>query len=370
MTKTDPQSPKSRELSERFVQALDLPKFPFDAFLKDIVQYQARHNPHLDAFWKGRGFDANNPSATDVIPAVPTDVFRHLPLVSNEAPANGVFRTSGTTSGRRGEHFYLSTVAYDAGAVQHFQRAVLQHTHRIHLINVAFDAKEHPDSSLSHMLAHFGHTLGKDPRSEAFYFESGGLRTDDLALRLQQAVKEQEPVLVFGTAFGLADAMDAIAPTTLPHGSKILQTGGFKGRREAISAQTLYQQLSDHYSVPIGNVLAEYGMTELSSQLYSDISQPAHNAEQSAARLLIPPPWCKVEAVDPQTLAPLPAGHVGLLRFSDCANIDSVAVIQTSDLGKVHPGGVELIGRSEDAVPRGCSLAIEEIRAIPNSADF
>jgi len=364
VTHTDAQPTKSRELSERFVQALLLPEFPFDALLLDIVQYQARHNPRLDAFWKGRGFDAEDPNASPFIPAVPTDVFRHVPLVSNEAAPKGVFRTSGTTSGRRGEHFYLSTVAYDAGAVQHFQRAVLGNQDPIHLISVAFDAQTHPDSSLSHMLAHFGKTLGKDARSQEFYFESKGLRKEALAQRLQQAIEEKEPVILFGTAFGLADAMDAIAPTALPQGSKILQTGGFKGRREAISAQALYQRLSEHYHVPPSQVLAEYGMTELGSQLYSDITEPASTSEQSAARRLVAPPWCKVEAVDPHTLAPLPQGEVGLLRFSDCANIDSVAVIQTSDLGIIHPDGVELIGRSEDATPRGCSLAIEEIRAI------
>lgn len=292
-----------------------------------------------------------------------------MPLVSNEAPTQGVFRTSGTTSGKRGEHFFLSTQAYDAGALRHFQRAVLKNNDPIHLISIAFDAKTHPDSSLSHMLRVFGETLGKDARSQTFYFESRGLRTDALTQRLQEATAEQEPVILFGTAFGLADAMDALPPQSLPTGSKIIQTGGFKGRRQHIEAEALYQQLSDHFDVPVGDVLAEYGMTELSSQLYSDVDSPAHSAHASAARLLIPPPWCKVEAVDPHTLQPVKPGRIGLLRFTDCANIDSVAVIQTSDLGIVHPRGVELIGRSEDAVPRGCSLAIEEIRAIPTLSD-
>lgn len=364
MTNTAPLTTESRKLSERFIEALDLPVFPFEDLLREIVSYQGRHNPQLAAFWKGRGFDSARFTSCSQIPAVPTDVFRHMPLVSNEAPSAGVFRTSGTTSGARGEHFFLSTHAYDAGALRHFQDAVIGKNQRIHLISVAFDAKTHPDSSLSHMLHRFGVDLGKDARSQQFYFESEGLREDALRTRLNDAVRENEAVILFGTAFGLADAMDTIKPTPLPAGSKTIQTGGFKGRREALSAETLYEALSKHYSVPPADVLAEYGMTELSSQLYSDLSQPASNTQESTSRLLVAPPWCRVDAVDPQSLEILPQGEVGLLRFSDCANIDSVAVIQTSDLGVIHPGGVELIGRSEEAVPRGCSLAIEEIRAI------
>lgn len=369
MTNTASLTTESRKLSKRFIQSLDLPAFPFDDLLRDIVSYQGRYNPQLAAFWKGRGFDSEHFTSCSQIPAVPTDVFRHMPLVSNEAPPAGAFRTSGTTSGARGEHFYLSTLAYDAGALRHFQDAVIGKNARIHLISVAFDAKTHADSSLSHMLHRFGVDLGKDARSQEFYFESEGLREDALRARLNDAVREGEAVILFGTAFGLADAMDTIEATSLPHGSKVIQTGGFKGRREALSAETFYDALSKHYGVAPSEVLAEYGMTELSSQLYSDLSQPAATIQQSTRRLLVAPPWCRVDAVDPQSLETLPQGEVGLLRFSDCANIDSVAVIQTSDLGVIHPGGVELIGRSEDAVPRGCSLAIEEIRAInPQSA--
>lgn len=368
MTNTAPFTTESRKLSERFIQSLELPAFPFDDLLRDIVSYQGRHNPQLAAFWKGRGFDSERFTSYAQIPAVPTDVFRHMRLVSNEAPPAGVFRTSGTTSGARGEHFYLSTRAYDAGALRHFQDAVLGRNQSTHFISVAFDAATHKDSSLSHMLHRFGVDLGKDERSQRFYFEDEGLREDALRARLKDAVREEEPVTLFGTAFGLADAMDAIASTTLPAGSKVIQTGGFKGRREALSAETFYHALSTHYGVPPSDVLAEYGMTELGSQLYSDLSQPAATAQESTRRLLVAPPWCRVDAVDPHTLEILPQGEEGLLRFGDCANIDSVAVIQTSDLGVIHPGGVELIGRSEDAVPRGCSLAIEEIRAINTSS--
>lgn len=363
MTNTRADATESQRLAQQFIDGLAQEHFPFEILLKDIVRYQGKRNAPLQGFWASKGFDSTTFQRPNDIPAVPTDVFRYVDLISNEAPASGVFRTSGTTSGARGQHFHLSTRAYDAGALRHFEDTVLGRGQRTHFIHVAFPPSTHPDSSLSHMLRVFSEHFGIDARSLAFYFEDAGLRTDALTQRVNEAVRENEAVILFGTAFGLADTLDQLPATTLPAGSKIIQTGGFKGRRESMAPAAFYQALAEHYDIPVASVLAEYGMTELSSQLYSNLAQPAHTAEESAGRRLIAPAWCRVDACDPETLAVLPAGERGLLRFSDCANIDSVAVIQSSDLGIVHPDGVELIGRMAGATPRGCSLAIEEIRA-------
>lgn len=353
----------SLRLARRFIDGLQEAAFPFEALLQDILRYQGKHNPPLSAYWKSKGFDSGEVRDFDEVPAVPTDVFRYVELCSNEAPPQGVFRTSGTTSGARGQHFHLSTLAYDAGAIRHFQNVVLGQDQKTHFVHVAFPPRTHPDSSLSHMLRVFGEALGRDARSLDFYFEEEGLRVDALKKRLNDAVAEGEPITLFGTAFGLADTLDHLSAMQLPKGSRIIQTGGFKGRREALEPSEFYLALAQHYGLQVGAVLAEYGMTELSSQLYSNLQQPAETPEDSASRRLLPPPWCRVDACDPETLRVLPQGERGLLRFSDCANIDSAAIIQSSDLGIVHPDGIELIGRMPGATPRGCSLAIEELRS-------
>lgn len=362
MTSTSVEANDTLRTTADFVDALETSPYPFDTILRRIVHYQWKHNPTLRRYWESKGFQPTDTIRPADVPAVPTDVFRFAKLVSEEAPAPYVFRTSGTTSGARGEHHHISTTAYDKGALVQFQRVVLRGQTRGHFIHVAFDAAQHPDSSLSHMLRLFSEHFGADPRSDAFYFDAEGLRTDALRARLDQARQENEPVILFGTAFGLADALDHIDPTALHPDSIIIQTGGFKGRREALAPDAFYQALADHFGLHPSAVLAEYGMTELSSQLYSDRNQPADDAKAASERLLVAPPWCRVDAVDPNTLALLPQGETGLLRFTDLANVDSVVTIQTSDLGVVHPNGVQLIGRAPGAVPRGCSLAIEEIR--------
>jgi hypothetical protein len=80
-----------------------------------------------------------------------------------------------------------------------------------------------------------------------------------------------------------------------------------------------------------------------------------------AGRLHSGPGWVRTRAYDPETLEPLPDGEVGVLRHWDLANLDSVMALQTADLGRVRPGGFELLGRARGAEARGCSIAMDEL---------
>jgi hypothetical protein len=91
----------------------------------------------------------------------------------------------------------------------------------------------------------------------------------------------------------------------------------------------------------------EYGMTELSSQLYARGIGP-HRA----------PPWLRTLVCDPATGRERQLGEVGLLRHVDLANVGSVVAVQTDDVGRAVDGGIELLGRVSGAVTRGCSLLV------------
>lgn len=315
-----------------------------------IVEYQRTWNQKLRAFWDRRRFDGSGRIVHE-IPAVPTDVFRHVRLHSSEEPVQTTFRTSGTTSGARGESHRLSTRAYDAGAVRHSREMVLS-SGPYRFVNLVFDPERHRDSSLSHMVKLLAAEFGDG--SSAYYLNEGGV---DVAGLEADLARPSGPVALFGTAFALVAALDGgLSQTSLPPGSVVVETGGFKGKSRTIARDELYRALSERLGVPAGAIRSEYSMTELSSQLYS------RSWDLTGDQPLVPPHWCQVSAVDPETLAPLRAGEVGLLRFVDLANIDTVVAIQTSDLGVVQPdGAVVLRGRALGAQPRGCSLAVEEI---------
>ena len=57
------------------------------------------------------------------------------------------------------------------------------------------------------------------------------------------------------------------------------------------------------------------------------------------------PAWVRSAIVDPETLEPLPAGHQGLLRHYDLANLFSVSAIQTEDHAVARGNGFELLKR-------------------------
>lgn len=325
----------------------------FDAVLGDVVRYQQQFNPALARYWKGRGFDAFRDNPADV-PAVPTDVFRHVRLASTEAGPTRVFRTSGTTSGARGEHWRLSLGAYVEGARDFFADMTGLTAGSCSFVKLVFDPDVVTDSSLSFMVQQLEQTFAIDRSSWLLHADGADIAGFDAAL--QQA---DRPVVVFGTAFGFAHLLDHWQPTgRLPAGSIVVETGGFKGKSREVPRDELYGWFETALGCAPERCLSEYSMSELSSQLYTrgiELGRPT--------ALYRAPHWLRVRAVDPMSLQPLPAGETGLLRFDDLANTDSVAAIQTSDLGCVTPDGVTLYGRAPGATPRGCSLAVEEIIA-------
>src|SRR5690606_22282265 len=98
------------------------------------------------------------------------------------------------------------------------------------------------------------------------------------------------------------------------------------------------------------HVVAEYGMTELCSQMYETTLR-----EPGCARRLWLPGWVRAIPVHPESLEPVAPGEVGILRIDDVANVDTVSAVQTSDLARVLEDGIELLGRAPGAIPRGCS---------------
>lgn len=93
-------------------------------------------------------------------------------------------------------------------------------------------------------------------------------------------------------------------------------------------------------------------MSELSSQAYDSANR------QSAVgnRQFHFPPWARAQIISPETGREVRDGETGLLRIFDLANVFSVLAVQTEDLAVRRGDGFELIGRAEQAEPRGCSL--------------
>ena len=152
------------------------------------------------------------------------------------------------------------------------------------------------------------------------------------------------------TAFALIHWLDALsgARAPLPEGSRMMLTGGYKGRARSVDATDLLEMIEAQLALPAEAVVGEYGMTELTSQAYG--------TPFSA------PPWLQIRVVDPTTGHDVPQGDTGLVAFFDLLNLDNVSAILTGDQGHLDAEGrLTLLGRAPGAVLRGCSLTAEAL---------
>lgn len=314
-----------------------------------ILSFQAAHIPAVN-----RLFDPDRVEADVGHAALPTDVFRLRRIAAHPPEADvRVFRTSGTTEGRarRGEHCFRTLRTYETGALIAARRRLLREPVPRKIISLAPSEVALPDSSLSFMIDLFARAL--DIPIVHLFDVNSGIDHEALEVEAAKARLERAPVLIVGTSFAFVHVIDAQRRGDLgfPSASRLMLTGGFKGRSREVSETELREGLVRVFGLSDDDIIGEYGMTELSSQMYE------------SRGLYIAPPWVKIDAVDPETLRPLPEGEVGLCRIVDLANVDSAIAVQTADRVVKEGIGFRLLGRSPGAPPRGCSLLVEDLLA-------
>jgi hypothetical protein len=184
---------------------------------------------------------------------------------------------------------------------------------------------------------------------------------DGLERAAQAASERGEPLVLLATAFALVALLDRLDGRTIsaPAESVIMVTGGFKGRTREVAQERLRADLARTFGVTEERLIGEYGMTELSSQLYEG-TLPG-GALRGPPGVFLEPPTLRVFPVDPKSLEPVPDGEVGLAKIVDVCNVDSAVAIQTQDRVRRVARGIELLGRAPGATPRGCSLALESL---------
>lgn len=326
-----------------------------------VFVHQTTANSTYGRFCQARGRTPGNVDAWEDVPAVPATAFKHLDLASGDGRVEATFRTSGTTRGQdgRGRHPVPSLALYRASLLPNLRSAMLPEQEGLPLVSLIPPPGAVPDSSLSTMIGAAADSLCE---SAVWLVDAEGhLDVDRFVRTVAELRDRRRPALVAGTAFAFVHLLDALVARhvtpRLPEGTRIMETGGFKGRSRVVERGALYAALEERLGVPEHHVVNEYGMTELLSQLYEPVLREGPGSE----RRHVPPPWLRVRALDPTTLRPVPTGEPGLLAFYDLANAGSVCHVLTEDIGTVSEDGVRLRGRVTGAEPRGCSRAMEEL---------
>ena len=345
----------------------------FERHALELFRFQYAHCEPYALFANTLDKRPDRISRASEIPAVPTGAFKEFDLRCFDADATiRTFRTSGTSSDQRGL-LHLDTLAlYEASLLASLRRCLLTDLvgSRPTMRFLAPSAEEAEDSSLSYMFAALGEAEGS--KESGFDLREGRLDLESLANAIARSRDRGEPLVLAGTSFAFVHLIDAHADPLevdstasdetwqLPPGSRVMETGGFKGRSREIPREELRSTLASLFAIPESSIVNQYGMTELGSQFYDSTL-----ADPDGPRRKLSPPWARVRFVDPESGRDVPGGEIGMVVIHDLANTGSVAAIQTADLGRAILGpdgeaiGFDILGRATGAEARGCSIATD-----------
>ncbi len=338
----------------------------FDELALGLFAAQFDRNAAYRRLCEVRGIEPARVRDWREIPAVPTVAFKELDLTCLRPRERAVvFHSSGTTQAKPSRHHHskASLALYEESAWAGLRTNVIDAMPGPpRPLALTPPPEAAPNSSLVSMFDTARRKL-RAPRS-CFLGTVGAdgswmLDAAEVTTHLQSAAANSTPVLLLGSAFTLIHLLDELVArgvrVSLPAGSRVVETGGYKGRSRELPRAQLHTLLTGRLGVAPQDIVTEYGMSELGSQAYP-IGHGAMDAEPDAPRALQFPAWARARVLSAETGREVAEGETGLLHVVDLANVWSVTAIQTGDLAVRRGAGFELLGRAAQAEPRGCSL--------------
>ena len=347
---------------ESYINSSDHSDLEFERLALELFAYQYANNAPYRALCDQQGRGPSGARTWRDVPAVSAASFADVRLACFPLERTQLrFVSSGTTraGARPSNHELENARLYDASLLGNFHRWVLPDREKIRMLLLSPPFEHAPHSSLAYMLS----------KLFATFADGGGsfIRDDalDIAGIARAAAESTRPVLVFGTAFAFVHLLEACAASgqrfPLPAGSRIVETGGFKGKSRAVGRDELYASLVALFEVREDHCIAEYGMCELGSQWYDAALGDALAGATPRKLLKVGPHWTRTRVVDPVTAEELPAGSRGLLQCFDLSNRGSVAAVLTGDLVVGRDEGFVWVARSPAAPPKGCSITVDSM---------
>lgn len=347
---------------QRFEAGHTLHDDEFNDLALDVFAYQLRYNAPYARYCASLGVTPDHlPATWHDIPPVPNAAFKETTLTTFDVGRAALaFVTSGTTSGTGGRHYMETPALYDAVCVAGFARFMLCDGIALRYFNLVPNPADRPESSLGYMMAAVSARFGT--AETGWYVRSDQLFLDAFFADVRDAIERAQPVCIATTAFAMVQVLDVMRErglnVTLPPGSRVMETGGFKGRARVVDRSEMYADVAERFGIAQTQIVAEYGMTELTSQWYDTVL--CMNTGTDGIRYKAAPPWLRARVVGPDGKT-LPDGTVGALVHVDAANRSSCIAVATEDLGVQFPDGLVLIGREAGATLRGCSLDAETL---------
>jgi phenylacetate-coenzyme A ligase PaaK-like adenylate-forming protein len=308
---------------------------PFHELALEAYEFQSRANPVYRQYLGHLGVLGRKIQHLRDIPFMPIEFYKHHAILCEGLEAQQVFESSGTTGQRPSRHLMPDVAWYDR-----LSRLLFEQQYgplaQYELLALLPSYLERQTSSLVQMAHHFMQYTGP---ASGFYLHD----LEGLARQLEALQAGGRKVLLLGVTFALLDLAERF-PQPLPQ-AIVMETGGMKGRREELLREEVHERLCAAFQVPA--IHSEYGMTELTSQGYSQ----GGGQFRAGHTLQI---WLR-ETNDPRAVHREP-GRTGGINVVDLGNIDTCCFVETQDLGRLHGEGFEVLGRFDNSELRGCNL--------------
>jgi hypothetical protein len=339
----------------------------FNELALELSSLQQKANPHVAKWYHSSSINPQSFYHWKKIPGIPTQAFKLFDWSCiPEDKRSQVFYSSGTTRKDASRHWHheRSLELYESLLLPWNREHAPWENGNCRVDKCLFltpNKEAAPNSSLIHMFATIADTL--PPNVTAQFLGSVSENNEwvyPLVNTVDQLSELTNPVCLFGTAFLFVHLLDHLEETgnklSLPEGSVVFETGGYKGKSRLLTKEKLYQEIESKLGIQKKDILCEYGMSELSSQAY-DLQL---KSDARSVRRLRFPPWARCRVISPETTLEVAYGETGLIQVIDLANAWSSVSILTEDLGIRHEEGFELVGRAEISEPRGCSLMSDD----------
>lgn len=328
-------------------------KTNFEEYALQLFRFQAVHNPIYSAYLAALKINTNKIQKLAQIPFLPIDFFKYYQVLSNQATAEIVFESSGTTGSLNSKHYLLDVSFYKNVAAYIFENVYGKLTDYTFLALLP-SYLERNNSSLVYMVEHFIRVSQVAQSGQASYqnvndasnFSGFYLNhTQDLIENLKKLQEKKQKVILIGVTFALLDFAES-NPMDLSD-VIIMETGGMKGRRREMIREEVHQTLKEAFNVK--QIQSEYGMTELLSQAYA--KEDGIFESPNCMKVLLR------DVNDPFEVGT----HLrnGGINIIDLANVDSCAFIETKDLATMLDNEhFKVLGRYDNTEVRGCNLMI------------
>lgn len=304
-----------------------------------LFHFQSENNPVYKEYLRHLGCDARAVTALAQIPFLPISFFKKHSIKTGAWTAEVSFSSSGTTGLSPSVHpvkdltFYLNHTVrcfeYFFGSLENYRFLCLLPSYL-----------ERKGSSLISMMTHF---IKRSRSSNSGFYLN---HTEELLRELKNSDDGGKKTVLWGVTFALLDLASRYQPDL--GRCLVFETGGMKGRREELTRHEVHEILKSAFAVE--KIYSEYGMTELFSQAYTR----GENA-------FFCPPWMKIvvrDMTDPFRKGLL--NETGGINVIDLANVDSIAFLETEDIGRAYANGsFEVLGRFDNSEVRGCNLMVE-----------